>query len=582
MLRASVIRFSVLSLGLLGQSCGAGREAQQPTPSLSETPGAQADFRAIVQRWFELSESSLPALSPMLQRFVARYPHEPRVANVHLLSAWVAIVTGDHAQAERLLEQARTSISPSVRDFAEVVLARWLLARQQPEAALTKLRSLEGKLVDPNERLIASELRLQAALASGQSSDALLALTSYLSAAPAEFGDRARERAQTAVLSLPAAALEGSLTELDAKARRGSLAPPDVWLRRLLRERLIRLALKQDDARLARRLLDSHPGLASRNEVSAELLQLAAKAATTTEAQGAFVGIALEVGDPDAERRSASVARGLAESLSASLPGADSLPIVVRAADAGHIGDALSELARAGAMALVTGITDASAEGAARWATAGEAPVLLVRDTPELPISERTFVLGTSDLDEMDAIRKELERRRLSPWVRVGGGGFDCRATAEKAGQQRFPIKDWQQQRVEAIAVLGPRLCALELYAETREQRFAPVVALGLESAEAAANLPGKHFALSAGSFPTLRPGIDVPPDFYEALGHDAGRLVRQAWTSLGGAGASKDNLRARLPDALAGVAIQLETTDARGFAGKRRLLRRLTIRETP
>jgi hypothetical protein len=339
--------------------------------------------------------------------------------------------------------------------------------------------------------------------------------------------------------------------------------------------------VEHKDARLARRLLDSHPGLARRNDLSIELLQLAATASGTAESQGAFVGLALEIGDPDAERRSASVARGLADALSASLPGADSLPIVVKASDANHVGEVLTELANAGALALVAGVSDTSAEQAATWAASGSAPVLLIRDTPDLVISELSFVLGTSDMDQLDAIRKELERRNVSRWMLVGSGGIDCRVTQEKAGQARFPLKDWKTSNVEAIAVLGPRSCVLELYAEAREQRFAPLLAVGLEGAEALPSLPGKRFALGGGSFPSAKAGPDMPADFYESLGHDAGSLVRRAWATVGGVGASKDEkLRARLPAALANVAIPLETSEATGFAGKRRILRRLTARE--
>ncbi len=568
-------------LGLASLGCGAGQQAQQPTPSLSETREAQAAFRKIVQRWFDEDEPHRPPLRPLLQAFLKRYPHEPRTANVRVLLAWIAIVTGDQAEAKRLIAEARASDSPSVRDFAEVADARLLLARQQPEAALLKLKQLESKLVDPAERLICSELHLQAALASRRFADALVALTSYLAAAPADLGDRARARALSALGSLPEPALEGSLAELDDKARKGPLSPPDVWLRRVVRERLIRLAVEQKDARLARRLLDSHPGLARRNDLSVELLQLAATAGLASDSQGVFVGLALEIGDPDAERRSASVARGLADSLSASLPGADSLPIVVKASDADHVGEVLTELANAGALALVAGVSDLSAEQAATWAVSGAAPVLLIRDTPDLVISEQSFVLGTSDMDQLDAIRKELERRNLPKWTRVGNGGFDCRATAEKAGQLRFPVKEWKHDSVDAVAVLGPRSCALELFAEVREQRFLPLLAVGLEGAEALPSLNGRRFALGAGSFPSFKPGVDVPADFYESLGHDAGSLVRQAWAHVGGATAgASQKLRARMPEALADVSIPLETSEATGFLGKRRLLRHLSIRE--
>ncbi len=582
MFRASVTRLLAFGLGLCSLCCGAGPEAREPTPSLSGTREAQAAFRNIAARFFDEDEPRRPLLRPALQRFLARYPQDPRTVNVKVLLGWIAIIEGDQVAAKRLIAEARASEAPSARDFAEVAAARLLLARQEPEAALAKLVPLEGKLVDPAERLICSELRLQAALASRRFSDALLALSSYLAAAPADLGDRARARATSAVKSLPEAALETSLADLDAKARRGPLSPPDVWLRRVVRERLIRLAVDHQDARLARRLLDSHPGLARSNELSAELLQLAASAGAAAEARGGFVGLALEVGDPDVERRSASVARGLSEALSASLPGAASLPVVVKASDAHQVGSALSELAGSGALAVVAGVSDASAEQAATWAVSGNVPVLLIRDTPDLVISELSFVLGTSDMDQLDAIKKELERRNLTKWARVGSGGFDCRAVAERAGKSRFPLDDWKSSGVEAVAVLGPRSCVLELFAETRELRVAPLLAVGLEGAEVLSSFGGRRFALGAGAFPSFKAGAFMPADFYEALGRDAGTLVRGAWAKLGGAGAIDAKLRAELPQVLANLSLPLTTTSATGFSGKRRLVRQLTIREAP
>jgi hypothetical protein len=579
MLRASVIRFGVFCFGLASLGCGASQESLEPTPSLSETRAAQAAFRVVEQRWFEYDEADRLQLRPSLQTFLSRYPTDPRAANVRLLLAWLSILEGDWPTAERLIAQGRASSSPSVRDFAEVAAARLLLSRQAPEAALGVLLRLEGKLVDPSERLLSAELRLQAALASRRFPEALAALTDYLASAPAEHGDRARTRALAALGAMPELALERSLSELDQKARQAALSAPDVWLRRVVRERLIRLAVEHKDAALARRLLDSHPGLARRNDLSMELLQLAA-AARAHGAHGAFVGLALEIGDPDAERRSASVARGLSDALSASLPGADSLPIVVRATDAQHVGETLTELTKAGALALVAGVTDASSEQAATWAVTGKAPVLLIQDTPDLVISELSFVLGTSDMDQLDAIQKELARRTLSKWARVGSGGFDCRASVEKAGQARFPVKEWKLDKTDAVAVLGPRACALELFAELRAERFAPVLAVGLEGAEAMPSFSGRRFALAAGSFPSVQPGVDVPADFYESLGHDAGTLVRRAWSSLGGALRTTEQDRARLPTQLGAVSAPLQTTEATGFAGKRRLQRRLTIRE--
>jgi hypothetical protein len=94
-------------------------------------------------------------------------------------------------------------------------------------------------------------------------------------------------------------------------------------------------------------------------------------------------------------------------------------------------------------------------------------------------------------------------------------------------------------------------------------------------------SLSGRRFALSAGRFPTSSASAEVPVDFYELLGRDAGSLVRSAWSRLGGTAASRDDaLRAQLPEALASVSLELETSDVRGFGGRRRLLRKLSIRE--
>jgi hypothetical protein len=134
---------------------------------------------------------------------------------------------------------------------------------------------------------------------------------------------------------------------------------------------------------------------------------------------------------------------------------------------------------------------------------------------------------------------------------------------------------------MDAVAVLGPRSCALELFAELRAERFSPLVAVGLEGSEALGAMTGRRFGLAAGSFPSDKAGVDVPVDFYEALGHDAGALLRRAWANVGGAAGIVDQRkRAQLPSALADVSTELSTTERRGFAGKRRLLRRLAVRE--
>jgi hypothetical protein len=578
-----MIRLASLFLGAFCVGSCAASDGPETYPALSETRTAQAAFRVIQRRWFEEDEPRRPLLRSSIQRFLVRHPTDPRAANVRILLAWICILEGKQSEARRMLTEARASAAPSVRDFADVAEARLLLARQQPAAALAKLEPLAGKLVDPDERLIYSELRLQAALASGRFRDAVRALSGYLAAAPGDLGDRARLRAESAVKSLPDSALESSLQDLDAKARLASLSPPEVWLRRVVRERLIRRAVENKDAKLARRLLDSHPGLARRDDLSAQLMELAASASAAAYSESGFVGLALEVGDPDSERRSASVARGLSQALAAWLPGAGSMPLVVKTADAHGVGATLSELSRAGALAVVAGVSDVSAEQAATWAVSVRTPVLLMRDTRDLVLSDFSFVLGISDMDQLDALQKELSRRGVVRAVRVGSGGTNCRADPEKAGAARFPVTTWKQDGVEALSVLASRSCVLGLFTELRAMRFEPWLALGLEGAEQLPFVGKRSLSLSAGSFPAASESGE-PADFYQALGADAGSLLRAAWEQLGGSAlrAQTASRAALLANALAGVSATLRTSEATGFAGKRRLARRLTIREAP
>ena len=136
---------------------------------------------------------------------------------------------------------------------------------------------------------------------------------------------------------------------------------------------------------------------------------------------------------------------------------------------------------------------------------------------------------------------------------------------------------------MDALHVLGPRGCVLELAAELRALRYEPWLGLGLEGAEQLPFAGKRSLALSAGSFPPA--GADgAVTDFYQALGTDAGLLLRAAWNQLGGSAFRAEGAtRARaLAAALAGASAALQTTDATGFAGKRRLARRLLVREAP
>ena len=567
-----------------------------PEASLSANADAQASFRALRAAWFAGSTNQRRKLEPELRRFLVRFPSEEPSDMVRVLLAFDCVSRGSLQEARVLIAQVRVPVG-AVHDFSRVAEAYALLRESKPDAAWSVLEPLAGKIVDSEERLLFSELRLRAASSARRFTRAVQAAEELLVEAPSE----------------GRAALEGLVQEQFQLARKADLlqslaslerAPPDEsqssqareWLRKLLRERLVTIAVREKDATLARRLLDTAPAALRASATGSELVGIAGGAQSLPLISGRAVGVVLSLGSAELRRRSASLAAGVAHGLGS--PDALSAPTAVHLITQDDGGssqgtvEALRELAAEGAAILVAGLDGPSADAAAQFAEENAIPVLLVQppETVAGPF-QSSFVLGEGSSGEQAAIDSELSRRGLPRVARVGRQGESCESVAENAGGTRFPVQQWRRDRVSALLVLGSPACASEVARELRGiPAFSPELVLGLEAAAFvyASEAPRGCFAVGAGSFPSaVRPGSETNPalpalDWYEALGHDAALLAKGALEGFPSGRVDEERavreLHVRARHALNSVQASLWTSEMRGFSQGQRLSRTLTI----
>ncbi len=564
----------------------------QPEAVLSASAQEQARFRALRGAWFSANAEERLALDPELRAFLGRFPQSEPGDMVRVLLAFDSVSRASLPEAHAFLA-AVVEQSGSVHDFARVAEAYALLRGNEPNAAWNLLDPLAGKIVDPDERLVFSELRLRAAAAADRFGRALQAAEELLAEAPLEARGSLQATVQELFRQAPKRELAQNLARFElASPNDGAFSSARDWLRKMLREQLVTIAIREKDADLARRLLDSAPAALRSSASGSALAEIAGGGPSVPLILGRSIGVAFALGSSDDRRRSASLAAGLTKGLG--LPEAAKKPGGVRLVahdDAGSTVEALRELAAEGVALLVAGMNEDSAEVAARFADEHEIAVLLVH-APRSPISQfrHAYVLGESSEREQAAIDVELARRNLVRVARVGRGGQDCDSSLINAGGPRFAVEDWRRARVSAVLVLGSAACASEVTRDLRAASFAPWLVLGLEASdyEFAADAPRARFALGAGPFPSVaRSPVDenaaLPPiDWYEALGHDAALLSERALAEFPDGrvddGRAVRELHGRAERSLATAEAALWTSDSRRFSEDHLLRRTLTI----
>jgi hypothetical protein len=593
----------VLSVAL-GAACGSGgADVRTPEASVAETRAAQRDFRLIHRRWTTATGDERGRLEPALGAFLARYPGDRRARLCRVYLAWIHAQRGRLEAARALVDEVRRGPTGRARDFASVAEAAILLREGKPERALAVLGPLEGKIIDPEERFLYGEERVQAALFAQRDGDAMSYMVDWLAQSAPEDRDAVQGRIHELLRTLAPAAMEEALRTLIHPTAAGNpeIDAARTSLRATLADRLARSAIERKDGALARRLLDTGFEQFRRGQRGGELARVAASGTVSPRVAGRSVGLVLSVGNAQVRRRSAEAALGMARALGLPESASDksAVQLVTSEDDGGEIGveHALAELAGEGAAILIAAVDASQADKAARYADEASIPVILLA-AGRVPDSGFAFVLGTEVESEAQALERALRARGASHFARVGAGGTSCDVEPSMAGTPRFPVQQWKRQGVDALIVLGDPLCARDAAHELAAVSKHVRVGLGLECAEllATTEIPGPRVALGAGAFPhghaarspeaqekhVARTGR--APSWYTSLGYDAGVLARAALADFALEHVDDARVVAELhreaQKRLAVAEGELWTSGARGFAGKRVLDRNLEVLE--
>ncbi len=232
--------FAALAIVLAG-AC-AGRPAEpKPTAALASSTEAAAAFEAIRQAWAQ-SEADAPALRASIERFLARYPNDGLAPTARVALALVAMRTQDFAVADAALSQTQGLAEGSAHDLWTIARARGLRLRSNPEAALSLLRPLVGKTVDPLVRSLFEEELTLAALATHREYEAISYMDAWLRATSEDDKPSVAKRVAEMVERLPKSVLVGALEAMRAQRTTFGYG---LEIERILSERLVAIAIDE-------------------------------------------------------------------------------------------------------------------------------------------------------------------------------------------------------------------------------------------------------------------------------------------------------------------------------------------------
>ncbi len=529
----------------LGVSAGcqpAPVQSVRPAPIVGESPSALRAFRPLADAWRVASPEQRVALQVPLKEFLQQYPDDDQARLARAYLAWIHVQTGALYEARQMIEATKRGPGGAAGDFAVVAEAALLVEHNRPQEAITILRPLQGKIVDPTERFLGTETMVRAALAAELYSEALLHMIDWLAQADGASRPAVRESILSHLRHIPRRYLERALETMEPnkdevrEADRARLVQHQ-WLYDALSARLAVIALTHEDAQLAQRVIDHNPTVLVLNEQSAQLVRLASGGQAPAHISGRTVGLLLNLTQPQARRRSSEVAAGLMLGLDA-LRGTDEQGYrLVLAENDGMPENGLSELAAQGAALIVGGVTPAEAVEVARYAELARLPVLLLEPGGESPFA---FNVGVSEQQQLLAMNRGIDQTWLPSRVLTER---DCapRASAETP----FPFEQWREGELRSLLIFAGEICARDLFSAVRASKRTPWrYVLGLEAAHLWQRVPaGEARWLRAGRFP-LEPSSDPeaarwaaqlghPPTWYEVLGRDAAWIARAVLDAL-------------------------------------------------
>lgn len=589
----------------LAAAAGCGRAASKapPVASLSQTPGAAAMFAPIREAWQERRIDPVP-----IEAFLRRYPADGAAALGKVYLAFYWMDAGQPARADGILRQLDGLAPGTTRDLATVAKARSLRLAKAPQSALDSLRPLVGKMVDDADREVFLEELALSALYAHDDYEALAYLDAWLRGVGEDDRDRVKAKIAQILETMKRSVLEQTYRTM---RQRGAASGYGSDTQKLVSERLARIAVDENDAALARWLVEQS-GVSAREtggDAGLELGELASSRRGIETVAGQAVGVLLPTRDRELRDEAADVVRGISWALDLPRAKGDGPRLVTRedGVDAASSRTAMEELSGEGVAVIIGGFDRASADRAAAFAEASGVPVLLLA-APSRPPS-RAVVLGEAPERELTMLADALAARHVDRAAFVADTPDDeaagkalagrllpavrCDVPVVAAGKPRFPLDAWRAQGAKGWLVSGPSSCTRDLVHELGPRVPGAVVAVTLEAGVAPDTVPRGMTILSvaAGLVPAMEPEAEtqafvdrfgVRPSYWTALGRDAAALAKGALAALPKDTTSDKKLvrerRAKVEAGLLATRVRLWTTEATGLGDGRVLPRTLKV----
>jgi hypothetical protein len=278
----------------------------------------------------------------------------------------------------------------------------------------------------------------------------------------------------------------------------------------------------------------------------------------------------------------------------------------------------LDELAGEGAAMVIAGLDPETAVRALHWGEAHGVPVMaLVPPAETMPSfgfllgESRSTVLATLAHAEPSLLAETAtpiaDASELALYPPQGerlagltlGPPVSCDIPSTQAGEPRFPLSLWQEEKTRAWVVSGSPECSQDLVEELVGARSRGAVALTLEAAAVVRATPAlRVVSARAGIVPDVDPSDPREAEvlrfsaslghagWWTALGRDAATLARTALLALPVGSVSEPRpvaeRRSAARDALAKARARLWTTESSSWEGDRTLKRTVCAVESP
>ncbi|HTM46565.1 MAG TPA: hypothetical protein VL137_16520 [Polyangiaceae bacterium] len=524
------------------QGCASSSsDPNTPQAALATSFTAQQAVRQIENQWNAANRAGRLALEPNILRNFELYRTDPHAVTLLHYLVWLALERRNIDAAAQLLQSEKGTPPGTSADFARVLKAAVLLRRGHTKQALAELLTVHPILIVDDHRVICDQLLIEAAITSGQVDVATHYMLDILLTAPPAQQETVRQQISMWLDSASASTLEDIYTSL---IRTNTASGPSnrdtsravTFLVTLAKRRLLASALKEQDAALAKRILDNYVPEGDTDE----LARLAATDRLPARIVGRSVGVLLEIGNALQGQRSAQVAMGVSSGLDLLAAGQAENGVLLKtrtaSAEAQGLELAFQQLTSDGAAVVIAGMTPTAAARAIDVAERSRVPTIILTQPDVLPTARSwSFILGESSASVSAVLDQWAKNHGLLPQISIAEGDARCLPDATSIGGFLFPIAEWKKSGFQSVLMLGSEECTEKLLGEMQRGDLSTTLLLGMDAAALYHGIP-KAVTFSAGVFPLPvdKSGMQADRDsWYFALGHDAALLASVAVQDL-------------------------------------------------